>query len=67
MSKTETLQNTELTHRAICPGFPLVRLAVALSHSEVCDIGKPLTSDQAVICGLQKFLENPSLQRAKPF
>lgn len=52
MSKTEPLQNTEVTHRAIHPGFPLVRLATAPSYTEVFDIGKTLTSDRAVICNL---------------
>ena len=52
MSKTEPLQNTEVTRRAVHPGFPLVRLASAPSYTEFCDIGKTLTSDRAVICTL---------------
>jgi len=67
MSETERLQNTEVTCRATHPGFPLVRLATALINTEVCDIGKTLSSDRAVMCRLQTFLEKPTVQRAKPF
>lgn len=52
MSKSELLQNTEVTHRSIHPGFPWVRLAIASSYTEVCDIGKTLMRDQALIFSL---------------
>lgn len=52
MSKTELLQNTEVTRRTMHPGFRSVRLATAPSYTEVCDIGKTVMSDWAVICNL---------------